>query len=114
MEGIDQQVVGDKKTAVRAPRVRAESALSAHSREVLTIEHREQQAKVLVGLSLPLLEYRGRRATTIVFALFRSSSPRAMSPASIVLPSPVSSAMKRCTRGRRTALIPARTGDGGG
>jgi len=59
MEGIDQQVVGDKKTAVRAPRVHAESALSAHSREVLAIEHCEQQAKALVELSLPLLEYEG-------------------------------------------------------
>ena len=43
-------------------------------------------------------------ATTIVFAFLRSSSSRAISPASIVLPSPVSSAMNRLTRGRRSAF----------
>ena len=35
---------------------------------------------------------------------FRSSSSRAISPASIVLPRPTSSAMNRLTRGRRRAL----------
>ena len=36
----------------------------------------------------------------MVFAFLRSKSSRAMRPASIVLPNPVSSAMKRLTRGR--------------
>ena len=40
----------------------------------------------------------------MVFAFLRSSSSRAISPASIVLPRPVSSAMKRLTRGSRSAL----------
>lgn len=44
-------------------------------------------------------------ATTIVLAFLRNSSSRAISPASIVLPRPVSAAMKRFTRGRRSASI---------
>jgi hypothetical protein len=40
----------------------------------------------------------------MVFALRRKSSSRAINPASIVLPSPVSSAMKRVTRGSTSAL----------
>ena len=46
----------------------------------------------------------GGAATTIVRTFRRSSSSRTISPASIVFPSPVSSAMNRLTRGSRSAF----------
>ena len=46
----------------------------------------------------------GGQATTMSWTFLRSSSSRAMSPASIVLPSPTSSAMKRLTRGKPQGL----------
>ena len=46
----------------------------------------------------------GGAATTMSLTFLRSSSSRAISAASIVLPSPTSSAMKRLTRGSRSAL----------
>jgi len=46
----------------------------------------------------------GGVATTMVLAFLRRRSSRVMRPASIVFPRPVSSAMKRLTRGRRSAL----------
>ena len=66
--------------------------------------------------------YSDSRPSRIAFTLRRSSSSRAISPASMVLPSPVSSAMNRLTRGSFSALrggsiwyasmrMPARNGD---
>lgn len=50
------------------------------------------------------LEDEGGAATTMRRTRCRISSSRTMRPASIVLPRPTSSAMKRLTRGRRSAL----------
>ncbi len=57
---VDQEVVGDQESAVRAPRVDAEPSLAAHSREVGAVEDLEYEPKALLELGLPLLEHRRR------------------------------------------------------
>ena len=57
---VDQQVVRDEETAVRAPGVDAEAPLAAHSRDVGAVEDLEDQAEALLELALPLFEHRRR------------------------------------------------------
>ena len=52
---IDEQIVGNEKTAVGAPRVDAEPTLAAHSSQVRTIENLEDQAKPVFKFPFPLL-----------------------------------------------------------
>src|ERR1035437_778461 len=58
---VDQEVVGYKKGAVRAPRIHAEAALPPHPRQIRSVEQFEHEAKTLLKLVLPLLQNRGWR-----------------------------------------------------
>ena len=58
---IDEQVVRDEKTAVRAPGVDPEAPLLADPREPAPVQNHEEEAEALLHLRLPLLENgRGR------------------------------------------------------
>ena len=59
VRGIDEEVVGDQKSAVRAPRIDAEAPLAAHLREVGAVQDDEQETEALLHLPLPLLQHGG-------------------------------------------------------
>ena len=104
--GVDKQVVRHQEAAVRAPRIHSEAPLPGASstrrpgrgsrtpaRSGLRVRHATAPAST------------AGRATTMVLALRRNSNSLAISPASIVLPKPVSSAISRFTLGRRNAFL---------
>ena len=101
---IDEQVVGHEKAAVGAPRVDPEAPLLANPREIRTVEDYEEETEAFLHLRLPLLQDGRGCGDDERPRLLAKQSSRAMSPASMVLPRPVSSAMKRLTRGMRSAL----------
>ena len=90
---------------MRAPRVDAEAALAAHARRRSARSRiSKTRPKRSSSSSCHCSSTDGGAATTIVFAFLRSSSSRAIRPASIVLPRPTSSAMNRLTRGQAQRL----------
>ena len=91
---VDQEVVRYEEAAVRAPRIYAEAALAPHPRS----SNSNTRPKRSSSSSFHCSRTEGGVATTMVLAFLRRRSSRAMRPASIVLPRPVSSAMKRLTR----------------
>ena len=102
---IDQQVVRHQEPAVGAPRIDPEAPLTTHPRHIGAVEDLEYNSPKRSSISpRHCSSIDGGAATTIDLALRRNSSSRAIRPASMVLPKPVSSAISRLTRGRRRAL----------
>ena len=101
---VDQQTMGNQKAGMRGPGVDPEASFAANPGDEIFVEDLEGEAETLLEFLLPLEQHRRGQATTISRTFLRISNSRAIKPASMVLPRPTSSAMKRFTRGRRSAF----------
>jgi hypothetical protein len=101
---VAQERVRDDEAGVGGPRVDAVAALAAAGGDVVAVEMTKVRPKRCSISSCHWRTTEGGQATTTRRTRWRRSSSRRMRPASMVLPRPTSSAMKRFTRGMARAL----------
>ena len=101
---VAEQGVRDDEVAVGLPWVDAEATLASASVDVCLVEHDEAEAEALEQLVPPLEHHGGRAGHDDAVDPLPQEESWSTSPASIVFPSPTSSAMNRFTRGSARAF----------